>query len=135
LLRHPEAFWGQGPDVVIGLYGTMSWVKNNERDEMGERLLIPRTKVKLGADVTYTMLSWLGASLRVDSVQPDMKDNTQSFTVISPKLILRTEFVTHEQVVLSYSAYLNKANVAPAWPNASFPPDEHVVAVIGSMWW
>jgi hypothetical protein len=135
LLRHPEPFWGQGPDIVIGLYGTMSWVKNNERDEAGERLLIPKSKLKLGADVTYTMLSWLGASVRVDSVQPDMKDNTQSFTVISPKLIIRTEFVTHEQVVLSYSGYFNKKNVSPAWPNAAYPCDEHVVAVIGSMWW
>jgi hypothetical protein len=135
LLRHPEPFWGQGPDVVLGLYGTMSWVKNNELDEMGVRLLIPKSKVKVGADVTYTMLSWLGASVRFDSVQPDMKDNTQSFAVISPKLIIRTEFVTHEQVVLSYSGYFNKKNVSPAWPNASFPADEHVVAVIGSMWW
>ena len=81
------------------------------------------------------MLSWLGASMRFDSVQPNMKDNTQSFTVLSPKLIIRTEFVTHEQVVLQYSGYLNKQNVAPAWPNVGYPPDEHVVAVTGSMWW
>jgi hypothetical protein len=135
LLRHPEPFWGQGPDVVLGLYGTMSWVQNNETDEMGVRLPIPKSKLKLGADVTYTMFSWLGASFRYDNVQPDMKDNTQSFSVLSPRLIIRTEFVTHEQVVLQYSGYFNKKNVAPAWPNASFPADEHVVAVIGSMWW
>ena len=130
LLRHPEPFWGQGPDLALGLYGTMSWVSSDEKE-----LRIPETKMKVGADVTYTMLSWLGASLRFDSVQPDMKDNTQSFSVISPRAIIRTNFVTHEQVVLSYHGYLNKDNVAPAWPNAVNPPNEHVVSVTGSMWW
>ena len=135
LLRHPDPFWGQGPDIVLGLYGTMSWVHNDEVDAMGERLIIAKSKLKIGADVTYTMLSWLGASFRFDSVQPDMKDNTQSFTVLSPKLILRTEFVTHEQVVVAYSGYLNNANVTPGWPNGSYPNDEHVISVTGSMWW
>jgi len=135
LLRSPEVFYGQGPDLVIGAFGAASVIGNDEKNEAGKALKMPRTKVKAGGDVTYTMLSWLGASLRYDLVQPNMKDDTQSFSVISPKVILRTGFVTHEQVVVQYSHYFNGKRVTPSFPTANLDPDEHVVSVAGSMWW
>lgn len=134
LLRRPEPFWGQGPDIVLGAFGTVSWVGNDEIVD-GEPLEIATMKAKFGGDVTYTMLEWLGASARYDIVQPDMSDSTQSFSVLSPKLIVRTQFVTHEQVVLSYAKYFYGENVAASWPNEANPPDEHAVAITGSMWW
>jgi hypothetical protein len=136
LLRHPEPFWGQGPDVVLGLFGTLSWVDSDEKtNDAGNALRIPKMKSKFGGDVTYTMLSWLGASLRYDLVQPNMRNNRSAFGVLSPKLIVRTEYVTHEQVVLSYSRYFNKSQVDPAWPHTGLASDENVVALTASMWW
>jgi hypothetical protein len=130
LLRHPEPFWGQGPDIVLGLFGTISWVSTDE--VLAE---FAKTKAKFGADVTYTMLEWLGASLRADLVNPDMDNNTKSFSVISPRLIFRTQFVTHEQVVLSYTRYFYGDNVAASWPNAQNTPDLHALSLTASMWW
>ena len=130
LLRHPEPFWGQGPDVVLGAFGSVSWVDSKEKE-----LKIPEMKSKFGGDVTYTMLSFLGASLRYDLVQPNMRNNTSAFSVLSPKLIFRTEYVTHEQVVVQYSHYFNNKNVTPGYPNQALAPDENVVAVTASMWW
>jgi hypothetical protein len=135
LLRHPEPFWGQGPDIVLGVYGSLSWIQNNENDPMGRPLSVPRMKSKFGADATYTMLEWLGASMRYDIVQPDMDDSTRSFSVLSPRLIIRTQFVTHEQVALGYAKYFYGENALPAWPNEASPPDDHVVSVMASMWW
>ncbi len=136
LLRYPEVFYGQGPDVVLGFFGSASMIGNDEKDATtGKPLKMPSAKLKFGGDVTYTMLSWLGASARYDLVQPDMKDDTQSFSVISPRLIVRTAFVTHEQVVLQYSRYMNAKRVTPSWPNSALDPDEDVVSISGSMWW
>jgi hypothetical protein len=64
-----------------------------------------------------------------------MDDNTYSFSVLSPKLIFRSQFVTHEQVVVQYGHYFNGDNVAPAWPNAARDPDENVFAITAIMWW
>src|SRR5262249_46120574 len=63
------------------------------------------SKFKAGAEVTYLPLSWFGVGGRFDEVQPNLDDSTQSFAVISPRVILRTAFVTHEQVLLQYSHY------------------------------
>jgi hypothetical protein len=64
-----------------------------------------------------------------------MDDSTYSFSVLSPKVILRSEFVTHEQVVIQYSRYFNGDAVAPAWPNPGRDPDEDVFAISAIMWW
>jgi hypothetical protein len=130
LLRYPEPFWGQGPDVVLSAFGMYNHVKSDDPMFIGVT-----DKFKWGGEATYTPLGFLGISLRYDNVSPDMDDNTQSFSVLSPKLILRSEFVTHEQVVLQYSRYFNGDNVTPAWPNGGRDPDEDVFAISAIMWW
>jgi hypothetical protein len=50
-------------------------------------------------------LSWLGIGARYDSVRPNLDDAEQSFSVVSPRVVLRSNFVSHEQVLLSYSHY------------------------------
>jgi hypothetical protein len=92
-------------------------------------------KFKWGAEATYTPLSFLGVSLRYDNVSPDMDDNTLSFQALSPKLIFRSEFVTHEQIIIQYTRYFYGDNVAPAWPNIGRDPDEDVLAISAIMWW
>jgi hypothetical protein len=129
-LRHPEPFWGQGPDVILALFGMYNHVESDDMNFVGIT-----DKFKWGAEATYTPLSFLGVSLRYDNVSPDMDDNTYSFSVLSPKLIFRSQFVTHEQVVVQYGHYFNGDNVAPAWPNAARDPDENVFAITAIMWW
>jgi hypothetical protein len=83
-----------------------------------------------------------------------MNDSTHSFWVVSPKLIFRTEFVTHEQVTLQYQYYgygswynTNVDNVLGPWPGMPYPygqlgalwnpiqPDKHTFTIAASMWW
>ncbi len=130
LLRYPEPFWGQGPDVVLGLFGMYNHVKSDDPMFIGVT-----DKFKWGAEATYTPLSFLGVSLRYDNVSPDMDDNTLSFQALSPKLIFRSEFVTHEQIIIQYTRYFYGDNVAPAWPNIGRDPDEDVLAISAIMWW
>jgi hypothetical protein len=55
--------------------------------------------------------------------------------VLSPKLILRSEFLAHEQVVLQYSRYFNGDNTRTAWPHGGLAPDEDVFMLSAIIWW
>jgi hypothetical protein len=107
-------------------------------------------KLKYGADLIITPLQWLGFGARTDIVQPTDKDPGagQQFWVISPKVIFKTKWVTHEEVTAWYSHYSYGANVLPQPPNGvvnpntspttppgPFPPDENVVGIKGTIWW
>jgi hypothetical protein len=69
-------------------------------------------KLKAGGELTYLPLPWLGLGGRFDFVAPNLDDPTQSFSVASPRVLLRTRFVTHEQILLQYSRYFYGANAA-----------------------
>ena len=132
LLRAPEPFWGQGPDVLVSIFGMYNHVKSD--DEMFNGIT---DKLKWGGEVTYIFLPFMGAGLRFDRVQPNLDDSTYAFSVISPKIVLRSEFVTHEQVILQYSRYINGDNVAGGYRANTIAgePDEDAFLLAASMWW
>lgn len=126
----PQEFWGQGPDLVVAGFGMFNRVASDD-----PAFDAPTERLKLGGEVTYTPASWLGLDLRYDLVQPDLADNTQSFHVISPSLILRSAYASHEEVVIGTSHYVHGENVSPAYPHEGLAPDEHVLRISASMWW
>jgi hypothetical protein len=130
LLRHPEPFWGQGPDLSLSLFGMFNHVSSD--DPLFDA---PRNKLKWGAEAIYTPLGFLGVGVRYDNVQPDLDDSTQTFHAISPKLVLRSEFVTHEQIVVQYTHYAYGDSVSPAWPAQSLAPDDDAFMISATMWW
>ena len=102
LLWHPQPFWGQGPDLILTGFFMYNYVdlpagQNDTYDE--------RKKLKFGAEATYLALDWFGVGGRFDAVQPNMDRSSDNFSVFSPRLIFRTAFVTHEQILVQYSRY------------------------------
>jgi hypothetical protein len=87
--------------------------------------------------VTYLPLSWFGLSARYDLVQPDLNNSHKSFSVISPRVILRTSFVSHEEIYLQYSHYINGSEVVLAFPfmDSGVPADKEVLSLIANMYW
>jgi hypothetical protein len=81
------------------------------------------------------MLSFLGVCLRFDRVQPDMADSTQAFSSFTPRIILRSTFVTHEQLILQYSHYFYGSAASPGYPNVSLHPDADAIMISAIMWW
>src|SRR5258708_38904861 len=75
LVRYPNAFQGDAPHIVVGLFGMQTHVDSNEQafDNV--------TKRKYGIEGGYSMLAWLAASLRLDHVQVNEKDGRQDFSV------------------------------------------------------
>ena len=71
-----------------------------------------------------------------------MDDSRESFQVFSPRLLLRTDFISHEEIVLMYNRYhlgsavkLNypyderRRSTRPSAPTRTSSPDRHHVVV------
>jgi hypothetical protein len=129
LLRSPEPFWGQGPDVLLSAFGMFNHVRST--DPMFDN----KNKLKYGFEATYVPLKWFALSSRFDMVNPDMSDAEQSFAVLSPRLIFRSSFVSHEQIVLGYSRYFYGSKVVPSYPYANLTPDRDLFQASAVMWW
>ena len=99
LFHYPQAFWGDGPDLIGTIFGMFNSVT------APDNTMFTMKKLKFGTEWTYVPLPWLGLGARYDVVEPNLNDSTQSFSVISPRIIFRTAFVTHEQVMIQYSRY------------------------------
>jgi hypothetical protein len=112
LLRHPEPFSGEAPDLTTSLFADVASISSKDPDADGRRLY------KFGAEVTYRFFPWLAISGRADHVVPNSKDSQESFDVISPKVIFKSSWITHEQVTLSYSRWFYGAHT-----HAEFPDD------------
>jgi hypothetical protein len=149
MMMRPRPFWGQAADLTVRpfvMYNKVSGTDGGAYD---------MTKVKGGLDVVYSFIPNLAVALRLDNVRPDTKDGDKNFSVISPRLVFRSEFVTHESVVLQYSyyqygsAYTDPARSASVMPDPfgkdgklnisstglNMQPDKHVVMLHANMWW
>jgi hypothetical protein len=165
LLRYPDEYWGEGPDLKLSLFGMYARITSDDpsRDE--------ESKYKFGAEGTYSIISWLAASGRIDRsvpyasppkllpaappgipncnpeaggvrcyLYPNQNDN--SFTVLTAKLILRSDWTAREALTLQYSKYFYRDNFHMVTLNSggqvsqnTDQPDQHLVALFGTLWW
>jgi len=145
LLRYPDEFWGEGPDLKLSLFGMFAHITSEDPSRDGE------DKYKFGAEGTYSMLSWLAASARVDRsvpyahpakkpIYPGQNDN--SFSVLTLKAVFRSDWQSREALTLQYSRYFYRSNFHLVGLNAggqistqSDEPDQNVLALFGTLWW
>ena len=91
---------------------------------------------------------------------PDTRDAGQSFSIVSPKLLFYSQFITHEMLTIQYSKYFygeafsrpdpRPATIVPSAPIAPYGygapelvgssgvtglPDENVFKIQATMWW
>jgi hypothetical protein len=129
-------------------------------DTAGENPLLGNgvKKLKYGTDIVVNPVSWFGFGVRADYVQPAGNSNSaltdvhESFGVISPKIMFRSSYLSHEEITAQYSHYVDGADVAPQPPNGPLPysggpgctttyswncsvPDKNVFGVKATMWW
>jgi hypothetical protein len=150
LARYPENFWGDGPDLRVSLFGMFTRV--GSANPVWDNV----SKLKYGADVLYAPTSWLSLAVRADHVIPNMNPDAsspdrvrmpgQSFWTVSPRVLIRSSFVSHETIGLQYSRYfyptegalgvpqIPDQNFIPTAPTAARPFDKDVVSVKGTMW-
>ena len=131
-LWYPQAFWGDGPDLITSVFANAGIVRES-RDPSFDR----RKLYKLGAEVTYRCLSWFAISGRYDHVAPNSKDLDESFDVISPKLIFRSNWNSHEQVTLAYTRWFYGPHTKGEAPNdfTHEELDDQMFSLSFGMWW
>ena len=61
LFWHPQAFWGQGPDLITTVFGMYNKVDLDARQNDPFRRI---KKLKFGAEMTYLPLAWFGVGGR-----------------------------------------------------------------------
>jgi hypothetical protein len=99
-LEHPGVgFWGEGADVRLALFGLLSSVSTDVPTWDGKK------KFKYGGDLFAALLPWFGIGARYDRVQPNLDDGAVAFSIISPRVVLRSSWDSHEQISLVYSHY------------------------------
>jgi hypothetical protein len=178
-LMRPQAWWGQGADLTLQVFGMANLISGiaspnpnynitplpNSTDPSNGWLApsggayggwikgpdgFGTKKFKVGGQALYTPFAVMSVGARFDYVEPNLDNSTHNFWVISPRLVFRTQFVTHEQIILQYqyysygSWYMNTANNMNSLP---FPyggggpqfypahPDKQTVTIAASMWW
>jgi hypothetical protein len=133
LMSYPN-FLPDGPDVFVSVFGMETHVTSQVAAYNDV------TKVKYGAEATYSFLPWLAVSGRYDRVTPFTNNEKYSFAVMSPRLIFRTGWTATDQVVLQYSHWLNgsKSTVRTGDPpkqDDTIIPDTDMISLSASMWW
>lgn len=134
LVSYPVPFYGDGPDIVVSLFGMGVQVASDDTRYDG------RWMQKFGGEASYSLLSWFAASLRFDRVDPNDSDVQRSFAVWSPRLIFRTDWQSQDQIVLQYSRWQNGTRVevrdgSPPKVDPTLNPDTDMVSLSASMWW
>jgi len=148
-IQNPNSsFWGDGPDVTLNLFGLYQTVSSTDTSHWFPLVGDGVRKLKYGADLIVTPLSWFAFGARADYVQPTSLDPSESFGVISPKVMFRSKYLSHEEITMQYSHYFFGSDVLPQPPNgpaASFAngtqqwpvyaPDPNVFGIKATMWW
>jgi hypothetical protein len=147
IVRGSENYSGYAPDLFVSAFGLFTHVQSADADY--DKV----DKLKYGAELGYSALSWLAFSGRYDRVVARMGDDTKTFAALSPRVILRTDYNSHDQVAIQYSHWLYGSDVvvrnsyAPCVPSLlgsspsggcgdpSIVPDADTFTVTASMWW
>ncbi|MDI3288576.1 hypothetical protein [Polyangium sp. 15x6] len=106
-----QRYWGEGPDLKIAAFTMANFISSKDPDMDGVR------KLKYGFDLNGRIKSWLGLGLRFDRLQPNSKIPEQSFAILSPRIVFRSDWLAHEEISLQYSRYFyNVRECAAASP-------------------
>jgi hypothetical protein len=134
LLFYPRDFDGKSRDIILSLFGVFTHVQSTDAQANDDK------KFKVGAEGTYTLLSWLAASFRFDHVRPTTNVEGREFTILSPRIILRSNWQARNQIALQYSHFFYGSSPIvrsgyPAVDDPSLKPDRDMISITASMWW
>jgi len=150
LVSYPVPFSGDGPDLFLSVFGIFTHVTSEDPgvDPATANVMAGVTghpwsgtdKRKVGLEATYSLLPWLATSLRYDRVDPLTDDAHYSFAVVSPRVILRTDWQATDQIVIQYSHWFNGSNTLvrtgdPPMVDPTQIPDGDMLSISASMWW
>jgi hypothetical protein len=129
-------YTGMTPDIFLSLFGLVTKVSSDNLPAP----YFAKTKMKGGAEVTYTFLSWLGVSERFDHVRLNGSDSTEAFSVLSSRILFHSGWRSRDEIALQYSYFLYGSGVQvqtgyPPTYDMNASPDKNVLQLTGTFWW
>jgi hypothetical protein len=148
LLSGPLPFRSDAPDLVLNAGFIVAYTTTNANALSGASTPGPlnsdvdqdnhRRRYKFAVDGLYTMRPWMAAGLRVDHVIPSSKDGTQTFSVLAPRLVFRTNWMARESITLLYAKWFYGSNTHPEASSIIAPDgrlDDQLIALNVNIWW
>jgi hypothetical protein len=131
LLRYPVELSPNGPDVFASVFANFVSINSVDPNFDGQKMW------KFGTEWTWRWLSWLQFSGRYDHVVPTSKDSLQTFDVISPKILFKSDWLSHETVTLSYTHWWYGPHTHAEFPNdfSRSQLDSTMYALTFGLWW
>jgi hypothetical protein len=91
--------FGEGQDLSMKFYGM--WNKVQSDDPVADGIV----KMKFGTDFLFDAFPVLAFATRFDYLAPNSRFKKQNFMILSPRIVFRSQLVTHEQIAIQYSRY------------------------------
>jgi hypothetical protein len=131
IVSYPVPFNTDGPDLAVnvGLIFAESWSNYAAYDS--------RARYKGGVDLLYTFLPYMAAGLRADVVVPSSHDSDETFYVVSPRLVFKSNWNSRDTVTLSYGKWFYGAHTHPeaSLIVRSDRLDDQLFALNVQIWW
>jgi len=129
-LLSPEPFSGRAPDIVVTAGFDFGRTTSAEPTYNG------RVRYKGGMDALYTVLPWLGFGLRVDGVVPSSKVPEQTYYVLAPRILLKTDWGSRENITLGYVKWFfgSESHLDGLSQRASEEIDDSMFTLNFNMW-
>lgn len=139
-LHHPGFFRSDSWDIRGSFFATFVHVNSEQETSAlpGDDVQFDgANKFKAGTEIMWSIFPWLAASARYDFVGPELSDKEQSFNIISPRLIFRTNFLAHEQINIRYTRwfYGDEVRIQNVAPNDPQGLDNQMIALQANMYW
>ena len=95
----PEVFGNTTLDgSLFGMFNMVSSQDDAQADGV--------KKLKFGADLEFAPLSWFAVGFRADHLRPNNTIKEQNFSILSPRLVFRSDFASHEEISLLFHHYI-----------------------------
>jgi hypothetical protein len=122
-------------DVALAAYGMF----NHVHSQAGTMQPTPgpeftNNRIKFGAEVEAALLKFMSLGFRYDRVIPDIDNDADSYSAVSPRLIFYSRWRSKEYVVVDYTHFLLGPLAYPSSPYSSFTIiDKDMIMVSATM--
>jgi hypothetical protein len=139
-LKYPAFFPSNSWDIRASFFATYVHVNSDQESTVLPGIEVNYdnvNKLKMGTEWTYNFIEWAGFSARYDFVAPELANGQRSYHIISPKLLLRTSWLAHEQINIRYTRwfYGDDVLIQTVAPNDLQGLDNQMVALQANMYW
>ncbi len=131
ILSFPVPFTSDGPDLTLntGMVFAESWSDFGPFDA--------RARYKSGADLLYTFLPFMGIGFRADVVVPNSHDLKETFVVLAPRLVFKSDWSSRDTVTLLYGRWFYGPDSHPEASSITSGDrlDSQLFALNAQMYW